>query len=190
MVTRGAEALVDLLDDYVDVERKVRRIKEIEHDGDEVTHQIYNALDRSFVTPFDRDDIGRLATALDDVLDWTEDAARRMFIYKLTVPTERARRFAHILRDQAHSIGQAVPLLRGLKQHQPLREHIVELHRLENEADDLMEEALGALYEEATDIPGVVRAVQWGDIYEVLEEATDKAEHVGIALESILIKHG
>lgn len=187
-VERGAAALVDLLESYVDVDRKVRAIKDIEHDGDEATHQIYNALDRSFVTPFDRDDIGRLAASLDDVLDWAEDAARRIAIYRLT-PTERAKRFARILLDQAQAIQRAMALLRDLKQERELREQVVELHRLENEADDLMAETLGVLYEGVTDIPGVIRAVQWGDVYEVLEEATDKAEHVGMVIGSILVKH-
>lgn len=189
-VSLGSEALVELLDDYVDVERRVRRIKDIEHEGDEVTHEIFNALDRSFVTPFDRDDIGRLASALDDVLDWIEDAARRLAIYKLSAPTDRARRFARILQDQANSIVGAIGLLSEFRQRgRDLHDHIIELHRLENEADDLMAESLGAVFESATDVPSLVRAIQWKDIYEVLEEATDRAEHVGMAIESILIKN-
>jgi predicted phosphate transport protein (TIGR00153 family) len=188
-VAAGAEALLDLVEHYEDVERKVRRLKDIEHDGDEATHAIFDALNRSLVTPFDRDDIARLASALDDVLDWTEEAARRLLAYRLPEPTELSRRFARVIVDQSRTIQRAVPLLQSLRDVQELQRLIVELHRLENEGDDLMTEALGTLYDRATDVPSLVSAVKWGDIYVVLEEATDRGEHVGIALESIVVKH-
>lgn len=189
-VLAGTKLLLELLDEREDPARKVRALKDVEHAGDEITHEIFAALDRSFVTPLDRDDIARLASALDDVLDWTEDAARRMHAFGLHEPTSLARRFARVLHDQARSICQAVPLLDDRKKMSTLRTEVVEIHRLENEADALMLEALETLYEGLTDVPAVVRALKWGDVYEVLEEATDKAEHVGVALESILIKTG
>jgi hypothetical protein len=187
-VSSGTKLLVDFMDDRFEPERKVGRLKDIEHAGDEITHEIFAALDRSFVTPLDRDDIARLASALDDVIDWTEDAARRMHAFGLVEPTALARRFARVLDDQAHSICRALPFLEDPKQIRLMKPEVVEIHRLENEADDLMSEALATLYEGLVDVPGVVRALKWADVYEVLEEATDKAEHVGIALESILIK--
>jgi uncharacterized protein len=189
-VDRGAEALLELVEHYEDVERKVRRLKDIEHDGDEATHAIFDALNRSFITPFDRDDIARLASALDDVLDWTEEAARRLHAYKLRQPTELARRFARVIVDQSRIIRRAIPLLESLKNVEELQRLIVELHRLENEGDDLMTDALSSLYDDAIDVPSLVTAVKWGDIYVVLEQATDRGEHVGIALESIVVKHG
>jgi hypothetical protein len=106
---------MDLLEHYRDVERKVRHMKDIERAGDELTHNIYDALNRSFVTPFDRDDIGRLASALDDVLDWTEEAARRLQIYKIEEPTELAKKFARVILDQAEVIQKAVPMLENLR---------------------------------------------------------------------------
>lgn len=184
----GATLLADLMDNHVDPDRKVRKLKDIEHAGDEITHEIFSALDRSFVTPLDRDDIARLATALDDVLDWAEESARRMHVYRLPEPTPLARRFVHVLLDQAHAIARAVPLLESPKQVRTVRPEVVEIHRLENEADDLMTEALGSLYEGVADVTALVRAIQWGDVYTTLEVATDKAEHVGIALESIVMK--
>jgi predicted phosphate transport protein (TIGR00153 family) len=186
----AARVLSELLESTTDLERKVRRLKDLEHAADEVTHAIFNALDRSFVAPFDREDIARLAAAIDDVVDWIEEAGLRLFVYKLDQPTELARRFGRVLRDQGECIQRVVPLLGDLKQAKQIRVEIVELHRLENEADDLMVEALATLYDEATDTPALVRAVKWGDVYTVLEEATDKAEHVGIAIESIVVKHG
>ena len=190
-VAAGATLLLQVMDERVEPERKVRRLKDVEHTGDEITHEIFAALDRSFVTPLDRDDIARLASALDDVLDWTEDAARRMFAFGLLrEPTALARGLARVLCDQAQSILRAIPLLENAKKMRAIRTEVVEIHRLENEADDLMAEALGTLYDGIADVPGVVHALKWADVYEVLEEATDRAEQVGIALESILMKMG
>lgn len=189
-VSVGTKLLLELMDDRMEPERKVRKLKDIEHAGDEITHEIFAALDRSFITPLDRDDIARLASALDDVLDWTEEAARRMHAFGLLDPTALARRFARVLADQAQSICRALPLLEDPRKIRLIRTEVVEIHRLENEADDLMSEALETLYEGLTDVPAVVHALKWADVYEVLEEATDKAEHVGTALESILIKTG
>jgi hypothetical protein len=185
----GVEALADLVSNYTDVERKVRGIKDIEHAGDQLTHAIFDALNRAFVTPFDREDISRLAAALDDVLDEAEEVARRFHTYKIDEPTALARDFCRVLVAQSKVIEEAVPLLDGLKEEKLLRQHIVELHRLENEADDLMNRALGTLYDGITQVPELVRAIQWGDIYNVLERATDRAEDVAVALESIVVKH-
>src|SRR5438874_13617361 len=100
-VLEGAKALLDLMENYTDVDRKARRLKDIEHSGDEITHEIFAALNRTFITPLDREDIGELAEALDDVLDWTEEVSRRMFIYKIDEPTDLSRRFARVIAEQA-----------------------------------------------------------------------------------------
>jgi uncharacterized protein len=190
-VAAGANLLLELMDERVEPQRKVRRLKDVEHTGDEITHEIFAALDRSFVTPLDREDIARLASALDDVLDWAEDAARRMYAFGLLhEPTALARGLVRVLYDQSQSILRAIPLLEDAKKMPAIRTEVVEIHRLENEADDLMAEALGTLYDGIADVSGVVHALKWADVYEVLEEATDRAEQVGIALESILMKMG
>ena len=189
-IHQAAESLLDVLLNYTDMERKVRRIKDIEHQGDEITHAIFKALNQSFVTPFDRDDIGNLTTALDDVLDEIEEAARRLRIYRIAEPTPLSVQFAQIILDQAHVVARLIPRLEDLREQREIRDDIVELHRLENEADDLMEEALAGLYTGVTDVPGLIAAVQWKDIYEVLEGATDRAERVGVVVESILVKSG
>lgn len=190
-VATGAAALLELIERYDEMEPRVRRLREIEHEGDEITHSIFDALNRSFVTPFDRSDIGRLASALDDVIDAIEEAAKRFAVYRVDAPTELARRFASVIDRQGRMIAGAVPLLESLRRREgELRRHIIELHRLENEADELLSEALSGLYDGVTDVGSLVRAVQWKDIYELLEDATDRAEHVGIALEAIVVKNG
>ena len=188
-VLEGARALLDLVENYTDVDRKARRLKDIEHHGDEVNHQIFRALNRTFVTPLDREDISHLAMALDDVLDWIEEAGRRMRIYRIDQPTALARTFAHVLVDQAQAIQRAVALLDSLKEADAIHKAVAEIHRLENEADDLAVEAIEGLYDGVTDIPSLIRSIRWGDLYEILEEATDKADHVATALQNIAIKH-
>lgn len=186
----AAEALAALLARYQDVQSKTSAIRELEHAGDRLTHDIFAALNRAFVTPFDREDIARLASALDDVLDDTEEAARRLHTYRIPAPTQLAIDLCAVLLQQCREIEAAVPLLDGLRDPDGLRRHIVELHRLENHADDLMDRALEGLYTGVADIPGLVLAIQWGDIYSVLERATDRAEDVAVALDTILLKHG
>lgn len=184
----AVQALLELMHDYVDVASRVRRIKDLEHAGDQFTHAIFDALNRAFVTPFDREDIARLATALDNVLDDAEEAARRMHTFRIERPTPLAIELAEVLVEQCRIIEQAVPLLDGLRDPVRLRQHIVELHRLENHADDLMDRALEDLYVGVSTVPELVRAIHWGDIYNVLERATDRAEDVAVALETIVVK--
>ncbi len=188
-VLEGATLLLDVLENYTDVDRKARHLRDIEHAGDEITHQIFRALNRTFVTPLDREDISLLATRLDDVLDWIEEVAQRMRIYKIDQPTDLSRRFGRVILEQARAIHQAVPLLERIKDAEGIQKSIVEIHRLENEADDLLVEALAGLYDDATDIPLLVRSLRWKDIYELLEEATDRSEGVAIAFENIVVKH-
>src|SRR6476619_5338360 len=107
----GARILHDLLTNYVDVERKARHLKDIEHTGDEITHEVFRALNRTFVTPIDREDISNLASSLDDVIDWTEKVARRINLYRIDRPTPIAQRFARVILEQNEQIARAVPLL-------------------------------------------------------------------------------
>ena len=182
--------MYEVLSNNTDADRKIRRLKDIEHTGDELTHAIFNTLNQSFVTPFDRDDIGNLTTALDDVLDEIEEAAKRLRIYRIPEPTRLSIGFARIILDQAQVIARLIPRLENLREQRAIRDDMVELHRLENEADDLMEEALSGLYTDVSDVPGLIAAAQWKDIYEVLEGATDRAERVGVVIESVLVKTG
>lgn len=188
-VLEGTNALLAFLEDYTDIERKARRLKDIEHAGDEITHEVFAALHRTFITPIDREDISELAEALDDVLDWTEEVSRRMYIYKIEEPTDLARKFARVLAEQAAQIHRMMPLVLNKRARAEIEKAKAEIHRLENEADDLLVEALGNLYDNATDVPSLTRAIRWADLYQIMEGATDKAEHVATVVQNIVVKH-
>src|SRR5438874_1231692 len=138
----GARLLNDLLINFVDVERKARHLKDIEHTGDEITHEVFRALNRTFVTPLDREDISHLASALDDVIDWMEEVARRIRLYHIDEPTAIARQFGKVILEQAEQIARAVPLLEQRRNADALERATQEIHRLENEADDLLADAV------------------------------------------------
>ncbi len=177
-----AHLLVEMLDNYDDVERKVRRMRELERRGDEITHQIYNALNRTFVTPLDREDISALAGRIDDFVDYVEEVARRMWLYRIAQPTEPARLLARIIGEQEVLIGEAIPFLSNLQESDKLLRLVVEINRLEDEADDILNNALAVLYDHAADIPTLIKAIRWGELYQNLEVATDRGEDVANTL--------
>jgi uncharacterized protein len=185
----GARLLNDLLTNFVDIDRKARHLKDIEHTGDEITHEVFRALNRTFVTPLDREDISHLASALDDVIDWMEEVARRIRLYKIDQPTPIARQFGKVILEQAEQIARAVPLLEARRNADALERATQEIHRLENEADDLLAEALGTLYDGVTEVPQLIKAMRWDDLYQLLEDTTDKAEGVATALSNIALKN-
>jgi predicted phosphate transport protein (TIGR00153 family) len=185
----GATVLYDLLTNYVDVERKARQLKAIEHTGDEITHEVFGALHRTFVTPIDREDISNLASALDDVIDWIEEVARRMHLYRIDEPTPIACAFAKIILEQAEQIDRAVQLLEDRKQHEALSKATQEIHRLENEGDDRLAEAIATLYDGVTEVPQLIKVMRWNDLYQLLEDTTDKAETVATVLSNIAMKN-
>jgi predicted phosphate transport protein (TIGR00153 family) len=185
----AALLLHDLFERYDDVERKVRRLRDIEHRGDEITHRILSALNSTFVTPLDREDIQHLTSRLDDFVDCVEEAGGRMWLYRIEKPTSRAVLLARIVAEQSEVLAKAVPMLRDKGAATELRYHIVEVHRLENEADEVFDEAMASLYDGAADIPSMVLGIRWGEVYGLLEDATDGAEDVADALEGILLKN-
>ncbi len=157
-----AQLLLDLFQRYEDVERRTRRIRDLEHRGDEITHQLYNALNSTFVTPLDREDIHDLAGKLDDFIDYIEEVARRLRLYRIDQPTELAQLLARIICEQAVVIGQAVALLEHERNSETLLRHIVEVNRLEDEGDDVLDRALAGLYDGASDVTALVKAIRWG----------------------------
>jgi predicted phosphate transport protein (TIGR00153 family) len=185
----GARLLHDLLNNYVDVERKARRLKDIEHTGDEITHAVFGALHRTFITPLDREDISNLASSLDDVMDWIEEVGRRIRLYRVDAPTHIACEFSQVILEQAEQIARAVPLLESPKQAETLQKLTQEIHRLENEADDLYADAIATLYDGVTEVPQLIRAMRWNDLYQLLEDSTDKAETVATVLNNIALKN-
>jgi len=182
----ASEALTDLLDHFENVEMKTGRIKELEHAGDDVTHELYLQLHRTFVTPLDREDIAALAQRMDDVMDFVEGAATAIRIYGIERPTPAARSLADLIRLQCVQIERAVANLRKGSNLKKVQEQLVEIHRLENEADTQFLTASAELFR---DEMGSADIIKWRDIYDQLERATDSAEQVAHVLEGIVLKH-
>lgn len=185
-VAKAAKELADFLEDYTNVPLKVARITELEHEGDAITHQIMEQLHRTFVTPLDREDIALLTERLDDVMDFIEDAANAMLLYRIEQPTTRAREMAAILVAMTSELVVAVPLLRNRSKMKEILGHCVEINRLENEADAILRHALAELFD---DTP-IADVIKWREIYEHLETAVDRGEDVANVLEGVVLKHG
>lgn len=185
----GARLLLDLLEHYQDVDRKTRRIRDLERSGMEITNDIVRALNRTFITPLDREDINALASAMSDLLDWIEECARRMRLYKIRRTPKLAQQMGHIILEQAEQIATAVTLV-GRRDFGPeLQQALDEVRRLEDEADDMLGEAVAGLYDGVADVPALVAAMRLEGIYNFLEETTDKAQNVAGVLQTISIKH-
>ncbi len=178
----GATAITDLLRDFQDTAGYVKKIKDIEHRGDEITHTILIKLNSTFITPFDREDIHTLASSLDDVLDFINAAADRIILYKITAAPTAAYELAQIIVKQSESLARAVRNLEKLKDVLP---HCVEVNRLENEADRVSREAIGRLFDTEKD---PIALIKIKELLEVLETATDKAEDAANVLETVVLK--
>ncbi len=178
----GANEITELLREFKDTPSHVKRIKEIEHAGDEITHAVFVKLNSTFITPFDREDIHTLASSLDDVLDFINAAADRIMLYKITTAPPAAYEIAKIIVQQAEALGRAVGNLEKLKDVLP---HCVEVNRLENEADRLCREAIGRLFDSEKD---PIALIKIKELLEVLETATDKAEDAANVLETVVLK--
>jgi uncharacterized protein len=180
----AAELLERLLENFPDSRELAGEILECEHEGDRITHEIIDRLNHTFVTPIDREDILALASALDDIVDYTEEAADYLGLYRIEAPMDQAISLAHVLSLACKEIGKAIPLLRGFKTE--ISEHTVEVNRLENEGDRITREAVASLFDARID-PMVV--IRWKDIFERLEAAIDSTEHVADILYGIVIKN-
>ena len=187
-IVSGAQALADLLDDYQNVERKIERIRELEHVGDTLTHQVWEALHKTFVTPIDREDIATIVERLDDVMDYIDEAALSLQTYRITQPTQRAQELAHIIVRATTEVELAITLLRKREDLPKILPLTVEINRLENEGDYVFRHALAELFEEGQE--DLTSIIKWREIYEHLETAIDRCEDVANALEGVVLKHG
>jgi predicted phosphate transport protein (TIGR00153 family) len=185
-ILKGARELQEMLTTWEFVDSRVAEITELEHKGDTITHQIISLLHRTFVTPFDREDIALLAHTMDDIMDFIHSAADAMFIYKIDKPTQRARELADIIVKGAEEVQKAVSGLRRRKELKNIMSGCVELNRLENMADRVFRAAMAELFENTSD---VTLLIKWREIYEHLESATDRAEDVANVLEGVALKH-
>jgi predicted phosphate transport protein (TIGR00153 family) len=179
----AADLLRDTLSDFQQVEQRVARLKALEHRGDEATHGILVRLNKTFITPFDREDIHRLASSLDDVLDLIYSAGERVLFYRIPGPSRSASELAAVIVEQCKQISAAIEKLHDPKS---LLSHCIEINRLENEADRLLRAAIAGLFDNEKDAFSLIK---WKELYEVLEAATDRAEDVANVLESIVVKN-
>ncbi len=185
-MVKTAKALKELVDNWEYVEAKGAEISELEHKGDTITHEIAARLNRSFITPFDREDIAKLSEALDDVTDFMDAACDAMLIYKVGKPDQRAKELANIIVQAATQVEEAVCGLRRPSGFKKILSLCVEINRLENMADRVLRSALGELFQDTSDIP---RIIKWREIYNHMETATDRCEDVANVLEGVAIKH-
>ncbi len=182
----AANLLADFLDRYEDVENKAARIKNVEHAGDQLTHHAIEKLNKTFITPIDREDIHELICRIDDVVDMIDTAVNRMLVYKIVKPTEDAKALARVLQQATAVMVRAMGLLKDMKNPDAILQSCIEIHTHENEGDRIEHHALAALFENAKD---PLEVIKWKDIYEELEAATDRCEDVANVLESIVLKN-
>src|SRR6266851_9512635 len=180
---KGAALLHEMVHNFSDARAKTHQIKEVEHQGDQITHEIVKRLNTTFITPIDREDIHALATRLDDVLDYIEAAAERLVVYRIKEPTSACRALAEVIVHQTHSMDRAIKCLRTMDPG--FHEHAVEVNRLENTADALLRDSLAALFEEQGD---PIEVIKWKEIYETMEIVTDRCEDVANVIEGIILK--
>jgi uncharacterized protein len=179
----GARVLVDLFEHYENTHDKTAEIKRIEHVGDQLTHSVLTKLNQTFITPFDREDIHRLASSFDDVLDFMNAAAERITMYKITDPPPAAAALSKLILLQCEELGQAVS---NLRKNGNVLARCVEIKRFENEADVTSREAIGRLFDLETDPINLIKSKE---LLEVLETATDKAEDAANVLETVVLKN-
>ena len=182
-IVRGAQLLDQMLREWPEQAPLARDILICEQEGDRITHDIIHRLNNTFVTPIDREDILELAGKLDDIIDFTEEVADFLGLYKIEAPFEQAQKLAAILLESCRQVAEALSRLRGFKD---ISHYTVEINRLENDGDRVVREALAALFDNGID-PMVV--IRWKDIYERIEDAIDATEHVANILEGIVLKN-
>lgn len=180
----GCRLLKIMMEDLQDPLEQARRIKEVEHIGDGITHDIARKLNQTFITPIDREDIHDLASAIDDILDIAEAVADRFVVFKVAKPTGPAIKLARILYDASVEVGAGIDQLG--RSHADVTQYCVKVNSLENEADRVTRDAISALFEEEKD---PITVIKWKEIYENFEEGTDRCEDVANILERIALKH-
>ena len=183
-INDAARTLVEMLAHRDgDYQEYVQRIKSIEHACDDLTHSVSTRLNQSFITPYDREDIYMMSKALDDVVDLIDGAARAVVMYDIHEVTEPAKQLAGVIQRMAMQLNEVVSILQKPK---GVTERLVELHRLENEGDDIYHRAVAALFHERGD---PLEVLKWKDVYEKLEAAIDRCENVANIIEGVIIKH-
>jgi predicted phosphate transport protein (TIGR00153 family) len=186
LTIEGTKEFLSLVTTGANIRAKCRRISDIEHETDTITHRCVEALHKTFITPIDRDSIHRLITRMDDVMDYVEAASERIELYELTVMTNDVRDLADVLHRSAQQVEAAVRGLRTLSGPQATLKLCVDINRLENECDQILRRSVARLFKEEKD-PIIV--IKWKEVYENLENASDRCEDVANIIEGVILEH-
>lgn len=180
------QVFTETVKDFRQLEKGVQKLDDLEHEGDIITHEIMDKLNRTFITPIDRDDIHAIAAGVDDVLDLTEEVADRIYLYKLDKPTDYLVQMAQILEQSVLEVAKAITSLRDLKRPRRILDYTIEINRLENEGDMLLKHAMVELFDSAA---SPLEVIKWKEVYESLEKAIDKCEDMAVVIESVVVKN-
>lgn len=186
LTIEGTKEFLSMVTTGANIPAKCRRISDIEHETDTITHRCVEALHKTFITPIDRDAIHRLITRMDDIMDYVEAAAERIELYELTVMTSDARDLADVLHRSALQVEQATRGLRTLSDPQATLKLCIDINRLENEADMILRRSVARLFKEEKD---PIAVIKWKEIYENLENASDRCEDVANIIEGVILEH-
>ena len=187
LTIEGTKEFLSMVTTGANVATKCRRISDIEHETDTITHRCVEALHKTFITPIDRDAIHRLITRMDDIMDYVEAAAERIELYEITTMTSDVRDLSDVLHRSAQQVEAAIRGLRHLKDTQHTLKLCIDINRLENECDAILRRSVARLFKEEKD-PIVV--IKWKEIYENLENASDRCEDVANIIEGVILEHG
>ena len=186
LTVEGSREFLSLVSTGANIETKARRIHDIEHETDVITHRCVETLHKTFITPIDRDNIHRLITRMDDIMDYVEAAAERLALYELSVMTPEVRDLADVLVRAAQQVEVALKGLRNLKNPQAVLRVCIDINRLENESDQILRRAVARLFKEEKD---PILIIKWKEIYENLENAADRCEDVANIIEGVILEH-
>jgi predicted phosphate transport protein (TIGR00153 family) len=187
LVVEGAILLKALLDDFTDVPAKCQAIKDVEHRADDITHRAFARLHTQFITPFDRSEIHRILSRIDDVLDLADAAAERLGLYDIDAVLPEARELAAVLVEQSRKMEEAVKGLRNMKKDpRRILEACKEMNALENQADTITRQTMAKLFKRGND---PLTVIKWKEIIDLIEDATDRAEDVANVIEGIVLEH-
>ncbi len=184
-VLEGSKAFLDMLTNYENVKQKQQKIKDIEHQGDDFVHEIFEELNKTFITPIDHEDISGLASAFDDVLDYIDGTAARLVLYEIEKPEENMVKLAEVLLKQTTELNTALTGLRNIKNPKEIEKKCIEVNRLENVADDLYKSSVAQLFKRKD----AIEIMKLKEIYERIEFATDKCEDAANVISDIVVKN-
>ena len=185
ILQEGGDLLEEIVSDFQNLSEKAERMERLEHKADQVTHEIMANLNRTFITPIDREDIHHLAASLDDVMDFMEAVTERIILYKVKQITPQFKAIAQVIARQIQEIHLMIPRLRALR-HADILVHCIEINRLENEGDRVARQAVAELFDKGGD---PLEVMKWRELYDLLETATDKCEDVAVVIEGIFLKN-